>query len=119
MGIRFPFRTGVTLMPPMKPPPPTAGPLAPEELQPATRNRGIPLEGLRYDITPVGMHYLLVHFDIPAVDVSSWRLRVGGHVARPLELSYDDIVSRPRRTLPVTIECAGNGRARLMPRPIS
>ena len=40
---------------------PTQGPLTPEELQLATRNHGMPLEALRYDITPTGLHYLLVH----------------------------------------------------------
>ena len=90
-----------------------------EELQLATRNRGMPLEGLRYDITPVGMHYLLVHFDIPDVDAAGWRLRVEGNVRRPLDLTFDDIRARPARTVPVTLECAGNGRARLDPRPIS
>ena len=44
---------------------PTDGPLTFEELALAGRNRGMPLEALRYDITPTGMHYLLVHFDIP------------------------------------------------------
>jgi len=39
-----------------------------EELQLASRNRGMPLEGLRYPFTPTGMHYLLVHFDIPEVN---------------------------------------------------
>jgi len=90
-----------------------------EELQLATRNRGMPLEGLRYDVTPVGMHYLLIHFDIPDVDADSWRLRIGGLVERPLELSLADLRRRPARTLPVTMECAGNGRARLDPRPLS
>lgn len=90
-----------------------------EELQLATRNRGMPLEGLRYDITPVGMHYLLVHFDIPAVDPVAWRLRVEGNVGRPMELALDEVRSRPARTIPVTLECAGNGRARLNPRPLS
>ena len=33
--------------------------ITPEELQLATRNRGMPLEALRYDVTPTGMHYLL------------------------------------------------------------
>jgi DMSO/TMAO reductase YedYZ molybdopterin-dependent catalytic subunit len=101
------------------PPAPTEGPLTAEELQLAARNKGMPLEALRYDVTPVGMHYLLVHFDVPAMDAPAWRLRVGGHVARPLELTLEDIRARPRRTMAVTIECAGNGRARLMPRPIS
>ena len=97
----------------------TEGPLTLEELQLATRNRGMPLEGLRYDITPTGIHYLLIHFDIPELDASSWRLEVGGNVERPLSLSLEDLRSRPARTMPVTMECAGNGRARLFPRPIS
>jgi sulfane dehydrogenase subunit SoxC len=79
----------------------------------------MPLEALRYDVTPVGLHYLLVHFDIPALDPATWRLAVGGTVRRPLALSLDDLRARPRVTMPVTLECAGNGRARLHPRPIS
>jgi DMSO/TMAO reductase YedYZ molybdopterin-dependent catalytic subunit len=98
---------------------PTDGPLTFEELQLAGRNRGLPLEALRYDLTPTGLHYLLIHFDIPEVDPSSWRLTLGGLVASPLVLDMDDIRSRPARTLPVTLECAGNGRARLQPRPLS
>lgn len=98
---------------------PTDGPLTFEELQLAFRNRGMPLEALRYDLTPTGLHYLVIHWDIPDVDVSSWRLEVGGRVRRPLELSLADIRARPARTLPVTLECAGNGRARLTPRPLS
>jgi DMSO/TMAO reductase YedYZ molybdopterin-dependent catalytic subunit len=90
-----------------------------EELQLATRNRGMPLEGLRYDITPVGMHYLLIHFDVPDVDASAWRLQVAGAVERPIELTLDEIRARPSVTIPVTMECAGNGRARLEPRPLS
>jgi DMSO/TMAO reductase YedYZ molybdopterin-dependent catalytic subunit len=100
-------------------PVPTEGPLTLEELQLATRNKGMPLEALRYDVTPVGMHYLLVHFDVPHLDAASWRLQVGGNVERPLSLSLDEIRSRPRRTQRVTLECAGNGRARLLPRPVS
>ncbi len=86
------------------------------ELQNAFRNRGMPLEGLRYDITPTGLHYLLVHFDVPEVDAGTWRLRVEGHVARLLELSVDGLLARPSRTVRVTMECAGNGRARMVPR---
>jgi DMSO/TMAO reductase YedYZ molybdopterin-dependent catalytic subunit len=90
-----------------------------EELQLATRNRGMPLEGLRYDITPVGMHYLLIHFDVPDVNAETWRLQIGGLVERPVELTLDDLKARPARTIPVTMECAGNGRARFEPRPLS
>jgi DMSO/TMAO reductase YedYZ molybdopterin-dependent catalytic subunit len=98
---------------------PTDGPLTFEELQLATRNRGIPLEALRYDLTPTGLHYLLVHFDIPAIEPAAWRLRVGGRVRQALELTLDDVRRLPERTIAVTLECAGNGRARLSPRPLS
>jgi DMSO/TMAO reductase YedYZ molybdopterin-dependent catalytic subunit len=40
-------------------------------------------------------------------------------VSRELELALDEITSLPAQTLTVTMECAGNGRARLFPRPIS
>ena len=90
-----------------------------EELQLAARNHGMPLEALRYDITPVGMHYLLIHFDVPFVDPDTWTLSIGGRVRTPLTLSLDDVRARERVRLPVTLECAGNGRARLSPRPIS
>lgn len=98
---------------------PTEGPLTFEELQLAARNRGIPLEALRYDVTPTGLHYLLVHFDIPAIEPNEWRLTVGGRVRQPLELSIADVRAMSRRSLTVTLECAGNGRARLSPRPLS
>ncbi len=90
-----------------------------EEVQLATRNRGMPLEGLRYPITPTGMHYLLIHFDIPEVDGTTWRLNVGGLVSRPVSLTLDEIKERPATTITVTMECAGNGRAFLAPRPLS
>lgn len=90
-----------------------------EELQLAARNHGMPLEALRHDLTPAGLHYLLVHYDIPLVEVDSWRLRLEGAVDRPLSLSLEELRARPAVTRPVTMECAGNGRARLSPRPIS
>jgi sulfane dehydrogenase subunit SoxC len=90
-----------------------------QELQLATRNHGMPLEGLRYPITPVGLHYLLIHYDIPFVDPATWRLQFEGRVRRPLSLSLDELRSRPAVTRAVTFECAGNGRARLRPRPVS
>jgi sulfane dehydrogenase subunit SoxC len=93
--------------------------ITPEELRLATRNHGMPLEALAYDVTPVGLHYLLIHYDIPVVDPVSWRLSIGGHVERELELSLDDIRARPAVTQAVTMECAGNGRGRLSPRPVS
>lgn len=93
--------------------------ITPAELQLAVRNHSMPLEALHYDVTPLGLHYLLIHFDIPAVDAASWELTVGGAVRRGLRLSLEDIKARPATTLAVTLECAGNGRSRLSPRPMS
>ena len=98
---------------------PTDGPLTHEELQLAFRNRGMPLEALRYDLTPTGLHYLVIHWDIPETDQAAWRVAITGRVVHPLELTLADLQRRPRRTIPVTLECAGNGRARLDPRPLS
>jgi DMSO/TMAO reductase YedYZ molybdopterin-dependent catalytic subunit len=89
-----------------------------EELQLAFRNRGMPLEALRYPVTPTGMHYLVIHFDIPYVSPTEWRLEVGGLVSRPVSLSLEDIKARPAQTFAVTMECAGNGRALFEPRPV-
>ena len=88
-----------------------------EELQLAARNHGMPLEALRYPVTPVGLHYLLIHFDVPDVDPDDWRLTVRGE--RELTLDLAELRQRPRAELAVTMECAGNGRARLDPRPVS
>jgi sulfane dehydrogenase subunit SoxC len=90
-----------------------------EELQLAARNHGLPLEALRFDVTPPGLHYLLTHYDIPVVDPAAFRLVVDGLVDSPLSLDLDAIRGRPRTSTVVTLECAGNGRARLLPRPVS
>ncbi|TFV89068.1 sulfite oxidase [Blastococcus sp. CT_GayMR16] len=90
-----------------------------DELALAARNHGMPLEALRYDVTPPGLHYVLTHYDIPAVEPTSWRLEIGGAVERPLSLSLGELQSRPSVTSRVLLECAGNGRARLEPRPVS
>jgi len=82
----------------------------------ANRNAGILLEALRHDVTPVGLHYLLNHFDVPYVADDRWQLALHGHVLRPMSLSLADLKARPARTLRVTMECAGNGRGLLTPR---
>jgi DMSO/TMAO reductase YedYZ molybdopterin-dependent catalytic subunit len=90
-----------------------------EELRLAARNHAMPLEALRYPLTPVGLHYLLIHFDIPAVDATTYRLEVDGLVGSPLSLSLEDLRARPAVEVAVTMECAGNGRALLEPHVVS
>jgi sulfane dehydrogenase subunit SoxC len=90
-----------------------------EEVGLALRNPGMPLEALRRPITPIGMHYVLIHFDVPDVDPATFELAVDGRVRDPMALTLADLRARPAMTMPVVMECAGSGRARLAPRPIS
>jgi sulfane dehydrogenase subunit SoxC len=90
-----------------------------EELALAARNHALPLEALRYDITPVGLHYLLIHYDIPDIEPGGFALTIGGRVRQPMRLDLAALRARPRVTHRVTMECAGNGRALLEPLPVS
>ena len=54
-----------------------------DELALAARNHGIPLEALRYDVTPAGCTTCSIHYDIPAVDPAAWRLTLDGAVDGP------------------------------------
>ena len=94
-------------------------PISLVELRLAARNHAMPLEALRYPITPPGLHYLLTHYDIPAVEEASYALEVDGLVATPLSLSLDELRARPAVELAVTMECAGNGRALIEPHVVS
>ena len=87
------------------------GRFAAEELGLAAINAALPPEALRYDVTPVGLHYTLSHFDIPAIDAASYRL-----VVQQRTFSLEEVKALPCKTLRVTLECAGNGRAGFAPR---
>jgi DMSO/TMAO reductase YedYZ molybdopterin-dependent catalytic subunit len=63
-------------------------------------------------ITPAERHYVRDHFAIPP---GPDRLDIDGAVATPLQLELDQIRSLASRSLIVTLECAGNGRAFLDP----
>ena len=100
---------------PARTPSPTRD-VADEERGLANRNHGFPLELLRHDITPTGAHYLLTHFDMPYLPEASYQLTIGGAVRRPVTLTLSDLRALPQVDVPVTLECAGNGRAGHDPR---
>jgi len=62
--------------------------------------------------TPNARFFVRNHFKTARVDRAAWRLQVSGPaVTRPLELSYDELVSMPGETTVTRfIECAGNAR---------
>lgn len=92
------------------------------EVSLANRNNGTLLETLHHEVTPIGAHYLLSHFDVPFVrNAADWQVTVDGEVANPLNIPLSEIIEQATqknqtRTQRVTLECAGNGRANLKPR---
>ncbi len=97
-------------------PDPFARPMTPDGT-PDPLNREAPLAALAAPLTPTPHFYRRSHFPVPRVDAAAWRLRVEGEVARPLALPLAELRAMPRRTLAVTLECAGNGRSLMRPVP--
>jgi DMSO/TMAO reductase YedYZ molybdopterin-dependent catalytic subunit len=76
----------------------------------------MPFEKLNGFITPADLFYVRTHFPIPKIDRTRWRLRVEGEVEKPFELTYGELLKLESRTVPVTLECAGNNRDFLEPK---
>lgn len=84
----------------------------------AFRNHGMHAELLREAITPLGAHYLLIHFDIPKLSAVDYSLAIGGRVRAPRRVSLKALKARRTVTQAVTMECAGTGRATVHPRAV-
>ncbi len=77
---------------------------------------GTPPPGAALDVagvttwrTPTAEFYRIdTALSVPAIDVSTWRLRVHGMVERELELSFDDLLSRRLTEAWVTLACVSN-----------
>src|SRR5207302_10637563 len=67
-------------------------------------------------VTPSERFYVRCHFPIPKINERDWRLKVEGKVARPFEVTMDDLRQMPTQTITVTLECAGNSRVFLVPK---
>ena len=78
-----------------------------------------PMKYFEQAITPNEAFYVRYHaFPPPThIDLSTWRLRLAGHVEHPFELSMDNLKSEfsPTRLVAVN-QCSGNSRGRSKPR---
>jgi DMSO/TMAO reductase YedYZ molybdopterin-dependent catalytic subunit len=74
-----------------------------------------PLAALSQPVTPTELFYVRNHFAQPTLEARTWRLSVTGAVERELTLSLDDLRRMTSRSVPMTLECAGNSRASLTP----
>ena len=65
-------------------------------------------------ITPRSEFYVRCHGNTPRLDAEAHRLQVGGQVAKPVDLSIQEMRDRfPQRTVTAVMQCAGNRRADL------
>src|SRR5579872_6920584 len=72
------------------------------------QNLSFPLESIQGSVTPPDLFFVRDHFREPELSLSTWRLRIEGHVARPLELKLANILESPTNELEAVLECAGN-----------
>ncbi|WP_406084442.1 molybdopterin-dependent oxidoreductase [Streptomyces virginiae] len=91
---------------------------APETVTADPYNAQTPAAALAEPVTPVGAFFVRDHFGIPRIPPGRWRLRIGGAAAAaPFTLGYEELLATEHRELDVVVECAGNGRGLMTPRP--
>lgn len=73
-------------------------------------NSEAPTSALTAAITPSGRFFVRSHFPVPKVDAGKWSLEIAGEVRRQRTFSYQQLRKMRMVTVPVTLECAGNGR---------
>ena len=79
-------------------------------------NLEFPFSSLNSFVTPNDQFFIRSHFPVPRLDARTWRLRVEGLVERPFELTMDELLLMPARTVTSAMECAGNSRIFLSPK---
>merc|ERR1719299_75279 len=75
-------------------------------------NSEAPLSELRDHgfITPPRLHIVRNHGKVPNLSWASHEIEIGGLVDRPMKLTMGELVKLPLKTIPVTVQCAGNRR---------
>jgi sulfite oxidase len=86
------------------------------ELSPRPENYETPVELLVDRITPLDRFYIRSHFDRPKVDLSTWKLSIGGLTGKPRDFTLADLEKLEQVTIEAVLQCAGNGRGLFRPR---
>jgi len=105
-----------------------AGEVSPEErrqeehpglvvVKPEPFNAETPLRALALGRTPTSAFYVRSNYSEPELPGDAHRLTVEGAVESAFTLEVGELARLSRRTLTVTLECAGNGRTGMSPLP--
>jgi sulfane dehydrogenase subunit SoxC len=57
---------------------------------------------------PTDDPFVLAHMGIPAVAAPDWSLTIDGLVEKPLTLTYEELLKRPKRVIETVHQCAGS-----------
>ncbi len=63
-------------------------------------------------LTPNDQFFAIQHYNVPKIDPATYRLRIGGLVEKPIEVTLAELQKRPRFEQVVGFECSGNNNAR-------
>jgi DMSO/TMAO reductase YedYZ molybdopterin-dependent catalytic subunit len=74
-------------------------------------NSETPLAEVHSWVTPNRLFFVRNHFELPQIDLATWRLALEGCIDRPAEWTWEQLAELPQRSVFATIECAGNGRS--------
>lgn len=79
-------------------------------------NAETPPDALRHFVTPTPNTYVRTNFSVPAIGFD-YQLVVAGAVADPFSIDISGLRKLPQHQVLVTMECAGNDRTGMSPRP--
>lgn len=75
---------------------------------PKTSSRLLDIRKIDGPVTPVGEYFAVQHFDQPAINDATYRLKLTGLVKKPMELSLDELRNMHPVEITVAYECSGN-----------
>lgn len=120
-------QTGQTVVPTAAPPagataPPAPTPAKPTIIKPIEEKFFVPFgtnAEMRFEVmadtdyaTPNARFFVRSHAETPAIDAATWKLSIAGDgVEKPFQLTYDELLKLPSKTVMRFVECAGNGRS--------
>jgi DMSO/TMAO reductase YedYZ molybdopterin-dependent catalytic subunit len=80
-----------------------------QQLQPVPAGTSLGVDGIAPFVTPNADFYRIdTALVVPQVPTETWNLRIHGMVDSPLELSFDDLLSRPLIERDITMTCVSN-----------
>ncbi|KAF0815776.1 MULTISPECIES: sulfite oxidase [unclassified Cytobacillus] len=79
-------------------------------------NQESPIHFLENWKTPQDYFYLRNHFPYPLVNAQNAALSITGNVQKPMVISFHELTRFPSKEMLVTLECAGNNRAKFKPK---